>query len=564
MAAMSSLGDAFRYLRQRQFIRQASSAAKRVFEGPLRLDAGEVVSRLEITDWDFVDFPRLELLERPAFLPARLSHIDATGGLCYLAAGSLVLDRFDPAGSIAQCLQAAETLLNDLIASPVRSAEDMQDEFLAYWNGGGTQRDWAVIGNVASGAHAAGIHTIQMDAKRSSKALLMISSSPEEVTHVAEALGGDVHGAREHRCWIVTTDLYPVASPAGLPKTVRELFGYLKNWDPALSRRVQQVLAIQKEYLRFSHITFAIHSPAGWLGFSFSIAAFKRLGFRQLPKVCLQYLHGRGGSIEITRLAITQIGSQFIHSRNLTHASLMDRRITLVGCGAVGSYVAQALAKLGAGAGRGQLRLIDVGILEPGNLGRHWLGMDSLFIPKANGVANALRQQFPLSNFIDCAQDVRSVGSLFDADLVIDATGVESVSEMINANHVKQGNHRPPVLYTWVLGNGECVQGLWVDSDKYGCYRCLRQPAGSNYREERFPVLKQPPTTRDVGCHAVTPYSVGAPIEASALATDFVVDWLQGSASPRLRHRFRENADVRVHKSQDMTKVARCPACSHT
>ena len=534
----------------------------RAFEGPLRLHAGEVAARLEITDWNFVEYPRLELLTRPAFLPARLSHIDATGGLCYLAPGSVVLDRFNPAGSLALCLQAAETLLNDLIAHPTLSAHDLQDEFLAYWAGGNAARGWAVIGDVPDEARVAGIHIIRMDALRASALLLMISSSKEEMTQVAQALGGQVEGAREHRCWLVTTQVYPVASDAGLPTTVRGMFHYLKSWDPLLSRQVQRILAQEKEYLRYRKVTFAIRSPAGWLGFSIDLESFKQSGIRQLPRLCLQYLHSRGDSIEITRLSIMQIGSRFIHSRNLTHASLINKRITLVGCGAVGSYVAQALAKLGAGAGRGRLRLIDPGILEPGNLGRHWLGMDSLFVAKATAVAQALRQQFPFSRFEDCPQDVRTVAGLFDADLIIDATGVESVSEMINAHHVQRNRRRPSVLYTWVLGNGECVQGLWVDSDRYGCYGCLRQPAGSNYRDERFPVLKEPPTTRAIGCQAVTPYSVAAPIDAAALATEFVVDWLQGEVSPRLRYRFRDNAEVRTQRSHDMSKIAHCQACS--
>lgn len=562
MIAKSSFADALRYLRERGFERAASSPSMRAFEGPLHLHAGEVQVRLEIADWEFVAYPRLTMLTRPAFLPKLMSNIDATGGLCYLEPGSVVLDRFDPAGSIALCLQAAEELLNSFTDDPARKKRAVQDEFLAYWSGGG-KRAWALIGDVPAEALYAGVRFIEMDEQRASVSLPMISSSSQEVGKVAQALGGKVQGEREGRCWLLKTDVYPIAPADGLPTTLRGLFGYLKSWDPLLSRRIQQILSSDKGYLKCRLITFAVHSPAGWVGFSFSIESFLRLtGHRQLPNVCLQYLHRHGESIEITRLALMEIGARFIHSRNLTHASLMDKRVSIIGCGAVGGYVAQAVARLGAGAGRGKVRLIDPGILEPGNLGRHWLGMDSLFVPKATSLARALRQQFPHSTFVDCVQDVRDVTDLFDADLVIDATGVESVSEMINAHHVQRNRHRPPVLYAWVLGNGECVQGLWVDSARHGCYRCLRQPEGANYRDERFPVLKEAPTTLMVGCQAVTPYAVAAPMEAAALCTEFVIDWLKGSVTPRLRHRFRQNADVRHQKCQDMSKVTNCPACS--
>jgi hypothetical protein len=91
--------------------------------------------RLEIGEWEFVAYPRLTMLTRPAFLPRRMSNIDSTGGLCYLASGSVVLDRFDPAGSIALCLQAAEELLNSFTEDPARKKRAVQDEFLAYWSG---------------------------------------------------------------------------------------------------------------------------------------------------------------------------------------------------------------------------------------------------------------------------------------------------------------------------------------------------------------------------------------------------------------------------------------------
>jgi len=562
VAAKSTLGEALRFLRQRGFEPIASGGSVRTLEGSLRIKAEDVPVRIEISDWEFVTYPKLTLLSRPAFFPSRLSHIDAVGGLCYLTPGSVVLDRYDPAGSIALCLQSAESVLNDIIADPQRNERAVEDEFLAYW-GGGSKHGLALIGEVPSASKIADVYVIDTDEQRAKISFPIICAEVKEATQIARALGGTVRLGSAARCWLASTDRYPVAPPNGLPTSVRSLFEYLKHWDPRLSQQVQRILATEKQYLQRSLVTFAVRSPAGWLGFSFSIDAFRKAkGHRQLPKVCLQYLHRRGESIEIRRLSIMEVGAKFIHSRNLNHASLIDKRVTIVGCGAIGGYLAQAFARLGAGAGRGELRLIDPGILEPGNLGRHWLGMDALFAPKASAVARALRAQFPMSNFVECENDVGEVANLFDADLIIDATGIEAISEMINAKHMHLTADRPPVLYTWVLGNGECVEGLWVDAARFGCYRCLRQPDGSNYRAERFPVLREPPRTSRVGCQAVTPYAVVSPMAAAALATEFVIDWLKGSASPRLRHRFQPNAEVHHPKDQDMSRVAQCPACT--
>jgi len=100
---------------------------------------------------------------------------------------------------------------------------------------------------------------------------------------------------------------------------------------------------------------------------------------------------------------------------------LKDRRITLVGCGAIGGYLAQALLKLGAGSGTGSLTLIDPDELGPGNLGRHFLGMDSLYKPKAVALRETLIRQFPHAR-IDPEPRRAAYPSDIAGDLVIDAT----------------------------------------------------------------------------------------------------------------------------------------------
>jgi hypothetical protein len=262
-------------------------------------------------------------------------------------------------------------------------------------------------------------------------------------------------------------------------------------------------------------------------------------------------------------MAISEFGSEFLHTRNLDTPSLARKRVLLVGCGAVGGYVAQALARLGAGAQGGELKLVDPEYLEADNVGRHWLGVSSLFLPKAHAVARELRRQFPESSFVAEAADIRDLPNPFQTDLIIDATGIEAISEMLNALHC-QGKRREkvPVLYVWVLGNGAAVQGLWVDAPKYGCYRCLRQPKGSQYRQERFPTLKAPTVFRAAGCGQYRPYAVSAPMNASALATEFIVDWLGGNVSPRFRSVLRVRAPVRKQKDQDFDPLHGCAACS--
>ena len=131
---------------------------------------------------------------------------------------------------------------------------------------------------------------------------------------------------------------------------------------------------------------------------------------------------------------------------------------------------------------------------------------------------------------------VQGLSDLFGADLVIDATGEEMVSELINSMRLDSGADTP-VLHVRIRGNGECVQRFWAQGRQLGCFRCLLQADHKNYRQERFPVLKEQPKRKRLGCNRFTPYAVSAPMAAAALFMEAVVDWLQsGRASPRYQN----------------------------
>jgi hypothetical protein len=562
---MGALGEALQFLRESGFKRVASANPDvRAFEGSLEVSAGSVRVRLEIQDWDFVAYPGIYFLERPSFLPSPMPHIDSSGGLCYFAPGSVVLDRFEPASSIALCLREAEKLLDSVIGNHKRGKDDLRDEFIAYWAGGDGPRQWALLGGIPASASIAHYSLIELPKDRlRGGALIVISCSSGEVERLARAVDGKLAVLEGGHCWILSSAKPPVAPEGRLPSTVKELFAYLRLWDREVYGEIQHILGTDSRYLKAKLASFAIRSPAGWIGFSFDMNPVAKKAFGRKPSIYRQHLHNKGGSTAISRMAISEFGAEFLHSRNLESPSLAGKRVLLVGCGAVGGYIAQALARLGAGAQGGELRLVDPEPLEADNVGRHWLGMSSLFLSKSHAIAAELGRQFPESHFLPECVDVRELPHLFQTDLVVDATGIEAISELINALH-GQRKHREkvPALYVWVLGNGEAVQALWVDVPEYGCYRCLRQPRGSQYRQDRFPVLNRAPTLRAAGCGHYRPYAVSAPMSAAALATELIVDWLGGNVSPRFRSVLRDGADVRKQKNQNFGPLNGCPACA--
>jgi molybdopterin/thiamine biosynthesis adenylyltransferase len=555
MAQGQQRGDVLRALLQRGFQTRRSRGIRQIFEGELRLTAGAVPVRLEVDDWDFLDYPTIRLLDRPAFLPKVLPHVAAGGDFCYLRPESVVLDRFDPVGALLQCLDQAQAVLESMVSDPERRVQDIQDEFLAYWLNG---KMWCVLlGAVDAKDTQAGYFTL----RSGDRSLRMISKCLGEVKELGAAIGYPDVEKTSATCWLLHSKVYP-AAPEKLPETIKELFGYLRLWDEGLYKAVQNILEHDKSYLSFGAISFAIESPAGWLGFGFEFDETVRRGYEKKPALYKQYLHNRGGSRKIFRMVIDDISPKFIHSRNLLFPDLTNKKITLVGCGAIGGYLAKALANLGAGRGtRGLLKIIDHGNIGAENVGRHYLGMNSLNRSKAEATAEDLRKQFPGIRIEARNARILLNPNLFLTDLVVDATGKEAVSQMLNDYRLSAGREVSPFLYVCIRGNGEAVQALWTDSIKYGCFRCLRMPPGQNHLDDRFKLLRSPPQLGFLGCQAFTPYAVSAPMSASALAIDMIIDWLKGDVSPRFRTRSIEGAEVNRVKSQDIEPLQGCPAC---
>lgn len=529
-----------------------SPGTARCFVGELQCGKGPVKVRLEISDWDFTTYPTLVILDRPSFLPALTPHVSGDGIQCYFMQGRVVLDRYRPDNAIWQCIEQAQREIDRLGGSPTYREREFEQEFGANWEIGQRPLPAPVLLAEAAGNGAVPCFGITVD-----EGLYVIAASEEaQVKALAEARGWPAPRRLKLGTYVVRSTRSPTF-PGTLPATIADMFAWTKSWDPAAMKRIHAVLG-QREWLGFNAVQFLIDSSAGWFGFFFDLNSNRTLMHRRKPSGYRQHLYSKGRELPITRVSVKQISPDFIHSRNLQFPSLKDRRITLVGCGAIGGYLAQALVKLGAGTGTGLLTLIDPDGLGPGNLGRHFLGMDSLYKPKAAALKEILTRQFPHARLV---AEPRRADYLSDivGDLVIDATGEEAVSEAINANR-RPKSGVVSVLHTWIVGNGECVQALWVDQKKYACFRCMRRndPA----RTPRFPVIDHDPEIRIVGCSAYTPYAVSAPMAACALVIDMIIDWLKGDVSPRFRTRYIEGADVRKIKSQNVSPLEGCLGCS--
>lgn len=206
-----------------------------------------------------------------------------------------------------------------------------------------------------------------------------------------------------------------------------------------------------------------------------------------------------------TSRATTMMRSQELELTATAHrtpiaAGLKDKKVVLVGCGAIGHHIATDLARTGIG----RLDLVDKDHTDIGASARQWAPYASAGQPKTGPLAKLLGQNNPAVQIeawnVDAlhiyepthdpaakSEQDRFMRKFREADLIIDATANRAVTGLLNA--ISQ-QHQVPLL---AVGGTPGMWGGWVllsRPGRTGCWECLtlhRNHAGEA-GVERWPV----------------------------------------------------------------------------
>lgn len=262
------------------------------------------------------------------------------------------------------------------------------------------------------------------------------------------------------------------------------------------------------------------------------------------------------------------LSPDFIYKRNVNYihsGSLEGKKIAIVGCGAIGGYLALSLGRLGAGSKGGLLTLVDPDRLGEHNIGRHALGKRFIDANKAEAIKYELSSQMVGLRIESISKSVFSdeCNGLFNHDLIIDATAKTGVSETINELFFAESiNPKPTLIHIWIRGNGQAVQGLIVTGDGVNACRTCINEAGRKLPPEFDALPDYEEKHAFIACNDYTPYAVSASLSAAALGTDMVLGWAEGNLSPMYRTRYAEAWTGTKISSFDAKKRSDCLVCN--
>lgn len=229
------------------------------------------------------------------------------------------------------------------------------------------------------------------------------------------------------------------------------------------------------------------------------------------------------------------------HMRERGGASLelLGKHVAVLGCGAVGSVVADTLAATGVG----KLTLVDADEYSEDNVFRHVLPPAYIGLPKTLGLKHQLETRYPgltVDSVATTAQRWLNATNLGNVDGVVLAFGAPSIERSF-ARAFRKRNCQFPVVFTWLEALDLGGHSVLTWAGKPGCLDCLyRDEEGASSLHPRTSFLEpnQYVTRNLTGCASVfVPYGAIQARKTGLMAAEQMLDALVG-ASPERAYRY--------------------------
>lgn len=407
----------------------------------------------------FVDQP-LEIVRRP--------HIGKDHKICIAPDTGLLLDTEHPERLVEESIERAQNVLFPV--DDVAQSRDLEAEFQAYW----TEEEGTGILSICVPANPTG-QIVLGQLGQAGNPRILLAPTLEIARKWADATRMPLAELRA-AYFVRLTSLFPPPgfdTRTSLDEMLRlvearastDIREKLEDWLKA-NGLPRMVLLSAPLTDRSSNTEFAVTVPQ----LSGEAAKNAQRGFRPGHVPGAREV-GFARPLPVRRMEVARGDQAYVLARGGGNPNLLARRVTVVGCGAVGSHAAGSLAASGVGS----LLLIDPEELESGNIHRHLLGAADLGQKKVEALAVRLRERFPQASIEAVARKIEEVleekpEMVTGTDLVFVALGDETLELRLN-DFLGDAVGR---IHVWLepLGLGGHVLATGIRS-RPGCLDCL-------------------------------------------------------------------------------------------
>lgn len=284
---------------------------------------------------------------------------------------------------------------------------------------------------------------------------------------------------------------------------------------------------------------------------------FHQKGFRpnktRPPYLVVASYAGRS----VSHMSIDRVDANWVHGRDVnSHLQTLSKSsVAVLGCGAIGGYLAQGLAQ----AGVGKLDLIDNDEFKPGNLGRHVLGSGYIGKSKVRGLAQHLRQNYPtisqVNEYVIKFQSLNAaqLAKLEDCSLLVLA-GVDLEAELAVDRWISTLEKPPYRVWTWteefaLAGHAVALMGVeylqdFLDKDGHFNNRLTKGWSRNGTLID------------EAGCGtSFQPYDAVDMMNTVLMAQRLVIDVLLGNVAESTRRSWLGNRELVKAKGGELSKA---------
>lgn len=511
----------------RGFVLQSSYKERYfIYHGYIVFQDRNIRIMLKISKSELITFPYIYLLDGvPAEIPRPHPHVfSSDGSLCYVNRSLAYPDIRHPEGTILGALKLAEKVMSDLASGKLR--EDLFLEADIFWSSTKYLIDlesMPVAGAYCEQITLLSFSTNIMDFDTPSG---WATFNPEATKNSFSAMLKKANKS-EYKAFVsgifveCKLPVFPEKKIANLNQLVNWLKPQFKDAIDHLYKTINDARKVGG-----SDFIFNVHAENLTIGVKFYVPA---KGYCMVKKVPHDLRNSLWAShCKIKRCLPVDISARTWVRRSLPgHVSdskpgLLGQKIAVLGCGSVGGYVCDFLAKMGAGQGGGELVVSDPDVLEPGNIGRHFLGTNYLYEIKGKAISEDLKLRYP-GIAVKFSLDVDVLKQHEDYGLIIDATGNLTFSQYLSSKKAK-GDIKPDILFSWVVGHGLGAQ-CYRQTNEGCCLVCVdyREPGGE------FCIIPagyevEPRNTSNRCSDWHVPFSIASVASCASLTADMAVN----------------------------------------